>query len=65
MGLRGVRRSRVVTFAAIRLRGPGSPMPPMQGEAIRCRYIKPEYLSYLSASTVKEYLHNDHVAHEF
>src|SRR6218665_3598685 len=64
----GVHRSRVVMFAAIRLRGPGfKPRPgqkfetrfllhshpsggegvsPVQGEAIRCRYIKPEYLSY-------------------
>src|SRR6218665_1626844 len=63
----GVRSSRVVTFAAIRLRGPGfKPRPgqkfetrlllhshpsggegvsPVQGEAIRRRYIKPEYLS--------------------
>src|SRR6218665_2741787 len=63
-----VRRSRVVTFAAIRLRGPGfKPRPvqkfenrflihsqpsrcegvsPVQSEAIRRRYIKPEYLSY-------------------
>src|SRR6218665_2052632 len=64
----GVRRSRAVTFAAIRLRGPwfktrpghkfetrfllhshpsgGEGVSPVQGEAIRCRYIKPEYLSY-------------------
>src|SRR6218665_3309423 len=64
----GVRHSRVVTFAAIRLQGLGfKPRPeqkfetrfllrshpsggegvsPMQGEAIRRRYIKPEYLSY-------------------
>src|SRR6218665_1803014 len=64
-----MRRSRVVTFAAIRLQGPGfKPRPgeqefetrfllhphpsggegvsPVQGEAIRRRYIKPEYLSY-------------------
>src|SRR6218665_1377107 len=65
-----VRRSQMVTFAAIRLRGPGfKPRPgqkfetgfllhshpssgedvsPMQGEAIRRHYIKPEYL-YLSS----------------
>src|SRR6218665_2094615 len=64
----GARRSRVVTFEAIRLRGPGfkpqqrqkfemrfllhshpsdgEGVSPMQGEAIRRRYIKPEYLSY-------------------
>src|SRR6218665_107338 len=69
-----MRRSRVVTFAAIRLRGPGfKPRPgqkfemrfllhshpsggegvsPVQGEAIRRRYIKPEYLSYLSQKQV-------------
>ena len=62
----GVHRSRVVTFAAIRLWGPGfKPRPGqkfearfllhshssggegvslVQGEAIRLRYIKPEYL---------------------
>ena len=65
-----MRRSRVVTFAAIRLRGPefkprpgqkfetrlmlhshptgGDGVSPVQGEAIRRGYIKPECLSYLS-----------------
>ena len=64
----GVRRSRVVTFAAIRLWGPefksrpeqkfktafllhshpsgGEGVSPVQGEAIRRRYIKPDYVSY-------------------
>jgi len=56
----------VITFMAIRLRGPGfKPRPgqkfenenfcfnrtpavvsPVQGEAIRCRYTRPEYLSF-------------------
>src|SRR6218665_2451404 len=67
--MREVRRSRVVTFAAIRLRGPGFKLrprqkfearfllhshpsggegvSPVQGEAIRRRYIKPEYLPTL------------------
>ena len=64
----GVRRSQVVTFVAIRLRGlrfkpqpgqkfetrfllhshpsGGEGVSPVQGEAIRRRCIKPEYLSY-------------------
>src|SRR6218665_3127307 len=52
----GVRRRRVVTFTAIRLRGPGfkprlqshpsggEGVSPVQVESIRRRYIKPEYL---------------------